>query len=170
MMTGRQTPLDFLDDKLGAGIEAATAAEHRFRLRRHGHAGLLRLPAGSAPPGWVGGVPVRSGNRLEVLVDGEAALRRMQEAIEGAQSHVHIAGWHSSPDFLLRPEGPPLRDLLAQKAEHVPVRLLMWAGPPLPVFSPSRGHVANDRLAFQRNSRGECELDKRERSLHCHPV
>lgn len=167
-MTGRQTPLDFLDDKLGAGIEAANAAEHRFRLRRHGHADLLRLPARSAPPGWVEGVPVRSGNRLEVLVDGEAALRRMQEAIEGAQSHVHIAGWHSSPNFLLRPEGPPLRDLLAQKAEHAPVRLLMWGGPPLPVFSPSRGHVANDRLDFQRNSRVECELDKRERTMHCH--
>ena len=113
-------------------------------------------------------MPVRRGNRMEVLVDGAEALARMQEAIEGARSHVHIAGWHSSPDFLLRPEGPPLRDLLARKAETVPVRLLMWAGPPLPVFSPSRGHVAKDRLEFQRDSRIECRLDKRERTLHCH--
>ncbi|MFC6704585.1 phospholipase D-like domain-containing protein [Flexivirga alba] len=167
-MTSRQSPLDFLDNKLGGGVEAAIAAEHRFRLRRHGHAALLRPPAPGTPAGWVDGVPVRRGNRMEVLVDGEAALRRMQEAIEGARSHVHIAGWHSSPDFLLRPEGPPLRDLLAQKAQSVPVRLLIWAGPPLPVFSPSRGHVAKDRIDFQRDSRIECELDKRERTMHCH--
>lgn len=61
-----------------------------------------------------------------------------------------------------------MRNLLAQTAERVPVRLLMWAGPPLPVFSPSRGHVAKDRLEFQRDSRVECELDRRERTMHCH--
>jgi len=167
-MTSRLPPLDWLDDKLGSGVEAAVAAEHRFRLRRHGHSELTRRPAAADPPDWVDGVPVRTGNRMEVLVDGEEALARIQDAIADARSYVHIAGWHSSPDFLLRPEGPPLRDLLAQKAENVPVRLLMWAGPPLPVFSPSRGHVAKDRLEFQRDSRIECELDKRERTLHCH--
>jgi phosphatidylserine/phosphatidylglycerophosphate/cardiolipin synthase-like enzyme len=167
-MTHRLPALDWLDDKLGGGVEAAVAAEHRFRLRRHGHSELTRPPAVADAPGWVDGVPVRTGNRMEVLVDGEQALARMQAAIENARSHVHIAGWHSSPDFLLRPEGPPLRDLLAQKAESVPVRLLMWAGPPLPVFRPSRGHVAADRREFQRDSRIECELDKRERTLHCH--
>lgn len=167
-MTSRQAALDWLDSRLGAGLEAAVTAEHRWRLRRHGHGDLLRPPAVGAPPGWVDGVPVRSGNRVEVLVDGDEALGRMQDAIEGARSHVHIAGWHSSPDFLLRPGGPQLRDLLAQKAERIPVRLLMWAGPPLPVFSPSRGHVARDCLEFQRNSRVECALDKRERTMHCH--
>ena len=41
-----------------------------------------------------------------------------------------------------------LRDLLAELAERVDVRVLAWAGAPLPLFRPSRGDVRRmrDRL------------------------
>ncbi|HEV7978351.1 phospholipase D family protein [Amycolatopsis sp.] len=80
--------------------------------------------------------PVREGNRVEVLVDGEEALPAMSATIAGARSHVHIAGWHSSPEFRLtrEPGAPTLRELLGETAERVPVRLLLWAGPPVPAF------------------------------------
>ena len=43
--------------------------------------------------------PPRQGGALEVLVDGGEALPRIAEALAGARSHVHIAGWHVTPDF-----------------------------------------------------------------------
>jgi phosphatidylserine/phosphatidylglycerophosphate/cardiolipin synthase-like enzyme len=84
--------------------------------------------------------PVRQGNSIEVLVDGEAAPPAMAAAIAGARSYVHIAGWHASPDFRLirEPAAPTLRELLAEVAQRVPVRVLLWAGPPMPIFQPTR--------------------------------
>jgi phosphatidylserine/phosphatidylglycerophosphate/cardiolipin synthase-like enzyme len=59
----------------------------------------------------------------------------------GAESYVHLAGWAFAPEFRLRPDGPGLRDVLAEVAERVDVRLIAWAGSPLPLFRP-------DRVAF----------------------
>src|SRR4051812_1154985 len=107
---------------------------------------------------------------MEVLVDGETALPAMAQALRGARHEVLMAGWHASPDFALtRDDGaPPLRDLLAGLAERVPVRVLMWAGAPLPVFTPSRREVRRVRDAFVRGTRIELALDARERPMHCH--
>jgi signal transduction histidine kinase len=41
-----------------------------------------------------------------------------------------------------------VRGLLAEVAERVPVRVLMWAGPPLPLFQPSRAKVRAVRDEF----------------------
>ena len=48
------------------------------------------------------------------------------------------------------------------------MRLLAWAGAPLPLFSPSRKTVRRDRDAFVRGTRIRMELDARERPMHCH--
>jgi phosphatidylserine/phosphatidylglycerophosphate/cardiolipin synthase-like enzyme len=48
------------------------------------------------------------------------------------------------------------------------VRLLMWAGPPLPVFQPTRGLAEAACDEFTRGSKVQCVLDSRERTMHCH--
>jgi phosphatidylserine/phosphatidylglycerophosphate/cardiolipin synthase-like enzyme len=159
-----------VDDVLGDALERAARAKHRRRLSRLGWGRALAAGAAGAvaPAASSDEPPVRDGNAVTVLIDGAEALAAVQAAIESATSHVHIAGWHAAPDFRLTPGGPPLRELLARTAERVPVRLLVWGGPPAPVFRPTRGQVRRERLEFLRGSRVECAIDVRERTMHCH--
>lgn len=166
-MSTLRTLIDKVDERLGDGLEHVLCAHHRRRLSRLGWPEVLS-------PGSRGGfserAPVRSGNRIDVLVDGKEALAGIQETIEGAESHVHIANWHASPDFRLTrsPGARTLRELLAATAERVDVRLLLWAGPPLPLFEPTRKLVRSVHDAFTRDSAVRCVLDARERTMHCH--
>ncbi|MGI8434060.1 MAG: phospholipase D-like domain-containing protein [Nocardioidaceae bacterium] len=159
---------DQLDDRVGDGLEVVLRAQHRRRLHRVGWLGAL-APAPSERL-WSSMVPVRGGNRVEVLIDGAEALPAIEDAIKAAEVSVHLGFWHASPDFELSrgADAQPLRDLLAETAERVPVRLLLWAGPPLPAFQPTRRTVRAARDEFERNSGVQCELDLRERTLHCH--
>jgi phosphatidylserine/phosphatidylglycerophosphate/cardiolipin synthase-like enzyme len=95
-------------------------------------------------------------------------LPRIADAIRSAKSHVHLAGWHFDPSFRLEQDGPALRELLAEAAERIDVRVLAWAGAPLPLFHPARSEVrqARDRLAG--GTRISMALDARERPFHCH--
>jgi phosphatidylserine/phosphatidylglycerophosphate/cardiolipin synthase-like enzyme len=161
--------LDKVDERVGDGIEHVLCAHHERRLRRLGWGDVL-APAGTDDR-FSTHVPVRQGNLLEVLVDGEEALPAIQDAIRNAQSHVHIANWHASPDFRLtrEPDAPTLRDLLALTAQRgVDVRLLLWAGPPLPAFQPTRGLVRSQQRRFTAHTGVKCVLDARERTMHCH--
>jgi phosphatidylserine/phosphatidylglycerophosphate/cardiolipin synthase-like enzyme len=157
--------LDKLDERVGDRLEHVLCAHHRRRLRRLGWGDVLE-PASGADR-----ADVRHGNRIEVLVDGEEALPAIQSAIPHARSHVHIANWHASPDFRLTREAgaPTLRELLATTADRgVDVRLLLWAGPPVPAFQPTRGLVRSGQRKFTENTAVRCVLDARERTLHCH--
>jgi phosphatidylserine/phosphatidylglycerophosphate/cardiolipin synthase-like enzyme len=162
------TIADRVDRALGRSAERAICAHHARRLRRIGRLGALD-PYGDGP--WADGDPrPREGCRMEVLIDGEHALPEIAAALRSAQREVLLAGWHASPDFELTRDGsaPPLRDLLAEIAERVPVRALLWAGAPLPVFTPSRSHVRAVRDEFARGTRIQMALDARERPMHCH--
>ena len=76
---------------------------------------------------------------MQVLIDGANALPRMAEAIQGAKRHVHVCSWHLEPDFDPGPrKASPVKELLAEMAERVPVRVIVWAGAPVPVFQPRR--------------------------------
>ncbi len=167
-MSTLRTFTDTVDERAGDALERVLCTHHARRLRRLGWGDVL-APGGSGDP-FGGRAPVRSGNSMEVLVDGEEALPAIQAAIEGARRQVHIANWHASPDFRLtrEPGAPTLRRLLAGTAERVPVRLLLWAGPPVPVFQPTRGLVKAAREEFTRDSAVRCVLDSRERTMHCH--
>ena len=82
-----------VDGWAGDRIEAATAAHHRRRISRAGRLAQLDPPRDGQL--WAAGdPPPREGCALEVLIDGAEALPRIAEAIAGARSHVHIAGWH----------------------------------------------------------------------------
>jgi phosphatidylserine/phosphatidylglycerophosphate/cardiolipin synthase-like enzyme len=158
-----------VDGWVGDGIEAAIGAHHRRRLRRVGRVDQLD-PEPDATLWADGDPPPRAGGALDVLVDGGEALPRIAEALAGARSHVHIAGWHITPDFGLTRDqrATRLRDLLGELAMRVDVRVLLWAGAPLPVFTPSRAAVRRVRKELRRGTRVQCALDFHERPMHCH--
>jgi phosphatidylserine/phosphatidylglycerophosphate/cardiolipin synthase-like enzyme len=158
-------PLDRVDDVLGDAVERGVMAHHRRRLARHGH-----RPTAAPPGGWAAGgaFEQRAGNGVELLVDGAELLPRMVADIAAATSHVHVAGWYFTPQFRMGDDGPTLRGLLADTAARCAVRVLAWAGAPLPLFHPDRGEVRAIRDELTRGTRIEMELDANERPMHCH--
>lgn len=174
-----------LDGLVGGALERAVVRHHRRRLTRLGHDGALTPPPSSTPPpasataapdGPAGGLwasgprPPRTGNSVDVLIDGDQAFSAMADELARAKSHIHIAGWHLTPELRLRRDEdfPSLRDLLAELAERVEVRVLLWAGPPVPAFAPTRGSVKEIRAQLMNGTAVQCVLDARERTLHCH--
>ena len=130
-----------IDRRVGDAVSAAVQAHHRRRLSRLGNA-ALDAPAG----GWAADAfPPRHGNTLELLIDGEQAFDRMIESLQRATAYVHITGWFLSPDFVMRDGSVPVvvRNLLAELAERVDVRVLLWAGAPVPLFRPSQADGAS---------------------------
>jgi phosphatidylserine/phosphatidylglycerophosphate/cardiolipin synthase-like enzyme len=120
---------------------------------------------------WASGAsPPRAGNAIDILIDGSEGLVAIEEAMRGARSHVHVAGWHVDPDFALRRDagGATLRDLLAELAQQVEVRVLAWAGAPVPVFKPTRRTVREGQRKLTEGTRVRCALDSKERPMHCH--
>jgi phosphatidylserine/phosphatidylglycerophosphate/cardiolipin synthase-like enzyme len=161
-------PLAPLDRRVGDAMERAARRHHRRRLAKLGWDGALDPPGDGL---WCAGdPPVRAGNALEVLVDGARAMPRIAAAIAGARSHVHVAGWHVQGDFGLERGSAvtTVRDALAAAAERVPVRVLQWAGAPLPVFPPGRADVRKGRDALVAGTRIHAVLDAHERPMHCH--
>ncbi|HLB21025.1 MAG TPA: hypothetical protein VK605_02880, partial [Solirubrobacteraceae bacterium] len=162
-------PVERIDRLTGRAIEVAVGAHHRLRLKRAGRLDQLDPPGGDSL--WAAGdPPPRRGNALEVLIDGEQALPRIAEALTAARSHVHIAGWHITAEFGLTRDAQAarLRDLLGDLAERVDVRVLLWGGSPLPLFTPDRSAVRRVRDQLVGGTRVKCALDVHERPMHCH--
>ncbi len=164
----RISPAERIDTWVGQTVDLAIGARHRRRLRRCERLEQLDPPSDSL---WAGGdPPPREGNTLDVLIDGEQALQRIAEALAGARSYVHIAGWHITPEFGLTrdKQASRLRDLLGDLADRVDVRVLLWGGSPLPLFTPDRSAARETRDELVRGSRVRCALDTHERPMHCH--
>src|SRR6185437_8314448 len=91
-------------------------------------------------------------------------------AIRGARSFVHVAGWTVNPDFAIEraPGLVTLRDLLAETARRVDVRVLVWAGAPVAVMHPSRKEARQLMHRLVRGTRIRGALDQRNRPMHCH--
>jgi phosphatidylserine/phosphatidylglycerophosphate/cardiolipin synthase-like enzyme len=162
-------PVARADALLGAAIEDVVTHHHRRRLRRLGHGQALE-PA-PRPDLWAtGDPPPRPGCRLEVLVDGATALPAIAQALRAARSHVHVTGWHLAPHFeLVRGEHPTaIGPLLAELAERIDVRVMVWAGSPVPVFHPTRKEVERDVAKLTRTTRIQAYPDPREHPVHCH--
>lgn len=151
----------------GEQVTQQICRHHQRRLQRIGWQGALDPPAA----GWAAGQPpMRSGNAVDVLIDGAQALPAIAEEIRNARSHIHLTGWHFSPDFALMRERETLvlRILLAELAERLDVRVLVWAGAPLPLFRPSRRDVRKMREQLIKYTNIQCALDNKERPMHCH--
>ena len=149
-----------------ARCATTTVAGSRSSATAHVFEPPRRQPVGGRRP-----AAARTATSCEVLVDGERAIGEICAALKQARSHVHIAGWHVTPAFELERDGgspTTLRDLLAELAERVDVRVLVWAGPPAPVFEPKRSDVKRIRDELTRGTRIRCVLDARERTMHCH--
>src|SRR5947209_12442786 len=160
--------LSGVDRLVGDGVEAAVRAKHTWRLRRLGWDHALEPPDDGL---WAAGdPPPREGCSLDVLVDGAEAFAAIAEAIEHARNHVHVTGWHVAPHFeLVRGEhARAIGQLLAEAAEKLDVRVLVWAGAPVPAFHPTRKEVREGVEELTRGTRIRCEPDPREHPFHCH--
>ena len=105
-----------------------------------------------------------------MYIDGASALPAIAAAIRAARSSVFVAGWIITPGFLMEHDPIPvtLRDLLAEAAERVDVRVLVWAGAPANLFHPTRSETRRDLDALVAGTRIRGATDKRNRPMHCH--
>jgi phosphatidylserine/phosphatidylglycerophosphate/cardiolipin synthase-like enzyme len=162
-------PVARIDGALGRAVELGVKQRHRRRLRKLGQLHVVQHGGGAGP--WASGdPPPRAGNKLELLIDGAAALPAIAAAIASARSHVHVTGWHMRGHFeLVRGEQPVvLGALLADAAERVDVRVVVWAGAPIAAFHPTREEVRAEVRRLVRSTRIRCETDPREHPFHCH--
>jgi phosphatidylserine/phosphatidylglycerophosphate/cardiolipin synthase-like enzyme len=150
-------------------IERLTNAHHARRLGKLGRA-AQRTPPDDGRLWAAGDPPPRAGNALDVLIGGVAYFSALEEAIRGARRSVLIAGWCITPRFALVRAEPPvvLRELLREAAESAEVRVLLWAGAPLPLFAPRRSSVREARDQLVHGTRIKAALDSHERPMHCH--
>ena len=127
----------------GERIDDAVRSRHRRRLT---HVGWAHALDASGLDVREGTFPARPGNALDVLVDGSEALPAIAAELARAESYVHLAGWFFSPELHLSREEEPMvvRNLLAELAERVDVRVLSWKGAPLPLFKPSHARRSRD--------------------------
>ena len=123
-----------------------------------------------------GNPPVREGNTVRIHIDGAEALPAMQRAMLEARSHIYLANWFLSPDFRMvrgapgssSDAGPTIRELLAELAARVDVRVLLWSGPPVPWSAVGRLDIKRTRDELTRGTNVHCLLDHRQRPLHAH--
>jgi phosphatidylserine/phosphatidylglycerophosphate/cardiolipin synthase-like enzyme len=156
------------DELLGDGIEATVTFKHRRRLTKLGWERVFK----PSPPGVFaqGDPPPREGCELEVLIDGANALPAIADAISQAKKFVHVTGWHLEPAFELKrgQPGGAIGVLLAEMAEEIDVRVLVWSGAPIPLFHPTRAEVAAALKNLTAHTRIQARGDPKEHPFHCH--
>ncbi len=157
-MSGDPVPVG--DRLVGQGIERLTNAHHARRLGKIGRS-AQRTPPDDGQLWAAGDPPPREGNAIHVLIDGGQYFPALEQAIRAARRSVLIAGWCITPGFAVLREEPPvlLRDLLGEAAESVDVRVLLWAGAPVPVFQPRRASVREGLDELVRGTRIKAALD-----------
>ena len=156
-----------LGHAFGEGLDDLARRRSRQHLR---HAGWERALDASQLGFAHGSFPARQGNRLDVLVDGSEALPAIAAELARAESYVHLTGWFFSPELHLSREDEPtiVRNLLAELAERIDVRLLSWKGAPVPVFKPSHRDVREMLDALARHTKIEAHADGCTGFTHCH--
>ena len=103
-------------------------------------------------------------------MDGSEALPAIAAELAKAESYVHLAGWFFSPELHLSREEEPVvvRNLLAELAERVDVRVLSWKGAPIPVFKPSQREVREMLEALAHHTKIQAHADGCTGITHCH--
>ena len=95
-------------------------------------------------------------------MDGAAFFPAVVDAVRRARSHVHLAAWALSPSFLVErgDRHQTLRELLAEAAQRVDVRVVLWAGSPLPLARPWRSDARTAVAELTRDTRIQVALDR----------
>jgi len=130
------------------------------QVRAHGHIPFAHSCA----------YPVRAGNRVQPLVDGEPAFRRICEAIERAQHSVWGTVAFMDPEFRMPDGRGDLFDVLARAAERgLDVRVIFWRMDAIPGFDPRSvfaGSAAHRAMLGDRGGKLRARWD-RARELFC---
>jgi len=129
---------------------------------------------GDDPRWFAGGTPPRAHNRVLPLIDGERFFAALHADLLAAQHYVYVAGWCFTPELPLRRGNAALLaetrlfSVLAEVAERLPVRLLMWSGAAV-LFQPTTA-VARAAQETMLRARGDLRyvLDRRARPTHTH--
>src|SRR6185437_4729483 len=155
---------------------------HRRTLRRANPTRATRKEATEPwrhDPQWFpGGTPPRSHNRVTPLIDGHAFFDDLSRALSTAQHYVYIIGWYLPPAIPLQRgtsdtvAATRLHGVLAETAQRLPVRVLLWSGAPF-LFKPDRHAVDEVKQSLEEHARTTgadllCELDNSARFSHCH--
>jgi cardiolipin synthase len=95
------------------------------------------------PPARSGAYPLRDGNRVRPLVDGEPAFRRICQAVEAARARVWITVAFVDRDVQMPDGRGSFFDVLDRAASRgLDVRVLFWREPDLPRLMPGSAHFA----------------------------
>jgi len=156
-----------------------THFRHRRALRRGRVDAAQRDRAraawwGGDPRWFAGGTPPRAHNRVLPLIDGERFFAALHADLLAAQHYVYVAGWCFTPELPLRRGSATLLEetrlvtILAEIAERLPVRLLVWSGSAL-LFQPTTT-VARAAQGTMLRAPGDLRylLDRRAHHTHTH--
>jgi cardiolipin synthase A/B len=120
------------------------------------HSVSFDVPGSDIPAPSRGSYPVRPGNRVRPLIDGEVAFRRICEAIEAARYSVWSTVAFMTPDFLMPDGRGSLFDALdGATARGVDVRVIFWRpNPETSQFEPRvfSGTPAQRQMLAARNT------------------
>ena len=132
------------------------AVHHRRRLRNLGHAARIDPPADGAPVGRRRPAAAARATRSRCSSTARRRCPRSSaRSAARAATSTSPAGRSRRTSPLTRDEPPVvLRELLADTAERVDVRVLMWAGAPPHTFAPDRATVRDARDELTRGTQG----------------
>jgi phosphatidylserine/phosphatidylglycerophosphate/cardiolipin synthase-like enzyme len=175
-----------LEAFVGRQLDRALAPLHRLAHGRHAdmieqeRQRLTQQPRDedawwAGEPRWYpDGTPPRRYNRVTPLIDGAHYLPTLRQTLADAQSYVYIAGWCLTPLIPLDRADPPqvletrLLDLLAARAQRIPVRILLWSGAPALIQPTIRQVRAVQREVEAAGGNMQCRLDHTAPFTHCH--
>jgi phosphatidylserine/phosphatidylglycerophosphate/cardiolipin synthase-like enzyme len=125
----------------------------------------------AVPPARSGTYPVRTGNRVRPLVDGEPAFRRICQAVEAARVRVWITVAFIDRDVQMPDGRGSFFDVLDRAAARgLDVRVLFWREPELPRLMPQSAHFAGTpeerRWLGARHARFHARWDHVPRYCH----
>ena len=118
-----------------------------------------------------GAYPIRSGNTLEPLIDGEPAFRRICEATEQARRSVWVTVAFLEPRVQMPDGRGTVFDVLDRaRARGIDVRVIFWRCPELEEVSPSTHFMGTEAQRESLRTRGSTFLARWDRAtkLYCH--
>jgi len=136
------------------------------------HASLVPAEAAHLPAARRSSYPLRCGNSVRPLVDGEPAFRRICEAVEAARESVWLTVAYVERDVAMPDGRGSLFDVLECAARRrIDVRLLFWREPRLGELEPESTHLpgdASDRAWLAENAPSVKARWDRHPQAFCH--